>query len=174
VTFAAYLKNGANGATLRENPALMRRVIGFGYSQSGRFLREFVRDGFNQDERGRPAFDGLMISSAGAGGGSFNHRFATPGQAGNSVLSIFRPVDLPPFTDDGLLAKATKTSVLPRIFYTFSSTEYWARAGSLTHTNEAGTMDCARSHRRHVSTFSLERRTHRDRFHHRSKARAIR
>jgi hypothetical protein len=139
--FAAYLKNGPTGATLRENPGLMRRVIGFGYSQSGRFLREFVRDGFNQDERGRPAFDGLMISSAGAGGGSFNHRFATPGQAGNSVLSIFRPVDLPPFTDDGLLVKATKTSVLPRIFYTFSSTEYWARAGSLTHTNEAGTMD---------------------------------
>jgi hypothetical protein len=119
----------------------MRRVIGFGYSQSGRFLREFVRDGFNQDEQGRAAFDGLMIASAGAGGGSFNHRFASPGQAGNSVLSIFRPVDVPPFTDDGLLAKATSASVVPKIFYTFSSTEYWARAGSLTHTNEDGTAD---------------------------------
>ena len=139
--FASYLKNGASGATLRENPALMKRVIGFGYSQSGRFLREFVRDGFNQDERGRAAFDGLMIASAGAGGGSFNHRFAMPGQAGNSVLSIFRPVDLPPFTDDGLLAKATSSSTVPRIFYTFSSTEYWARAGSLTQTNELGTAD---------------------------------
>jgi hypothetical protein len=139
--FASYLKHGGAVTTLRENPALMRRVIGFGYSQSGRFLREFVRDGFNQDERGRAAFDGLMIASAGAGGGSFNHRFASPGQAGNSVLSIFRPVDLPPFTDDGLLAKATAASVVPRIFYTFSSTEYWARAGSLTHTNENGTAD---------------------------------
>jgi len=140
--FASYLKNGASGATtLRENPALMKRVIGFGYSQSGRFLREFVRDGFNQDERGRAAFDGLMIASAGAGGGSFNHRFAMPGQAGNSVLSIFRPVDLPPFTDEGLLAKATSSSTVPRIFYTFSSTEYWARAGSLTQTNEMGTTD---------------------------------
>ena len=139
--FASYLSTAAAVATLRENPALMRRVIGFGYSQSGRFLREFVRDGFNQDERGRAAFDGLMVASAGAGGGSFNHRFASPGQAGNSVLSIFRPVDLPPFTDDGLLAKATAASVVPRIFYTFSSTEYWARAGSLTHTNENGTAD---------------------------------
>jgi hypothetical protein len=139
--FAAYLKHGGGVTTLRENPALMRRVIGFGYSQSGRFLREFVRDGFNQDERGRAAFDGLMIASAGAGGGSFNHRFASPGQAGNSVLSIFRPVDLPPFADDGLLAKATAASVVPRVFYTFSSTEYWARAGSLTHTNESGTAD---------------------------------
>jgi hypothetical protein len=139
--FASYLKHGGAIATLRDDPALTRRVIGFGYSQSGRFLRELVRDGFNQDERGRPAFDGLMIASAGAGGGSFNHRFASPGQAGNSVLSIFRPVDLPPFTDDGLLARSTAASVVPRIFYTFSSTEYWARAGSLTHTNEAGTAD---------------------------------
>jgi hypothetical protein len=100
-----------------------------------------VRDGFNSDERGRTAFDGLMISSAGAGGGSFNHRFAKPGEAGNSVLSILRPVDMPPFTDDGLLAKARTARVVPKIFYTFSSTEYWARAGSLTHTSEDGLKD---------------------------------
>jgi hypothetical protein len=139
--FASYLKHGGSVGTLRETPALMRRVIGFGYSQSGRFLREFVRDGFNQDERGRSVFDGVMIASAGAGGGSFNHRFASPGQAGNSVLSIFRPVDLPPFTDEGLLARARSTASVPRIFYTFSSTEYWARAGSLTHTTEDATTD---------------------------------
>jgi alpha/beta hydrolase family protein len=66
-----------------------------------------------------------------------------PGQAGNSVLSIFRPVDLPPFTDDGLLAKAASSSTVPKIFYTFSSTEYWARAGSLTQTNDAGTADAS-------------------------------
>jgi hypothetical protein len=136
--FVSYLKYGADGAALRETPAALQRVIGYGYSQSARLLREFVRDGFNADERGRAAFDGLMISSAGAGGGSFNHRFAMPGQAGNSVLSILRPVDLPPFTDEGLLAKARAARVTPKIFYTFSSTEYWARAGSLTHTTEEG------------------------------------
>jgi len=144
--FASYLKFGAEGAArarapLLDTPATQQRVIGYGYSQSGRFLREFVRDGFNADERGRPAFDGLMISSAGAGGGSFNHRFAMPGQAGNSVLSVLRPVDLPPFTDEGLLTKARGARVTPKIFYTFSSTEYWARAGSLTHTSEDGRAD---------------------------------
>jgi hypothetical protein len=139
--FASYLKNGPPGAALRETPAALRRVIGYGYSQSGRFLREFVRDGFNADERGRAAFDGLMIASAGAGGGSFNHRFAMPGQAGNSVLSVLRPVDLPPFTDEGLLANAARARVTPKIFYTFSSTEYWARAGSLTHTTDDGRAD---------------------------------
>jgi Alpha/beta hydrolase domain len=134
--FAAYLRHGKAGATLRENPAAIQRVVGYGYSQSARFLREFVRDGFNADERGRAVFDGLMIASAGAGGGSFNHRFAMPGQAGNSVLSVLRPVDLPPFTDDGLLAKARAAKVTPKIFYTFSSTEYWARAGSLTTSDD--------------------------------------
>jgi Alpha/beta hydrolase domain len=48
---------------------------------------------------------------------------------------------LPPFDDDGLLRKAAKAHVVPKIFYTFSSTEYWARAGSLTHTNKDGKKD---------------------------------
>jgi hypothetical protein len=139
--FASYLKYGGKVAELREEGASRRHIIGYGYSQSGRFLRQFVRDGFNQDERGRAVFDGLMISSAGSGGGSFNHRFALPGEAGNSVLSILRPVDLPPFTDQGLLAKAEAAHVVPRIFYTFTSTEYWARAGSLTHTTPDGKTD---------------------------------
>jgi hypothetical protein len=139
--FASYLKYGAAGAALRENPAALHRIIGYGYSQSARFLREFVRDGFNADEHGRMAFDALMISSAGAGGGSFNHRFAMPGVAGNSVLSMLRPVDVPPFTDEGLLARARAAQVTPKIFYTFSSTEYWARAGSLTHTSDDGRSD---------------------------------
>jgi hypothetical protein len=135
------LKYGPKGATLREEPATVQRIIGFGYSQSGRFLRQFVRDGFNADEKGRAVFDGLMISSAGAGTGSFNHRFAMPDEAGNSVLSILRPVDVPPFNDAGLLSQAVKAHAAPKIFYTFSSTEYWARAASLTHTDEAGTKD---------------------------------
>lgn len=139
--FASYLRYGAAGATLRDTPAALQRIIGYGYSQSGRFLRDLVRDGFNADERGRAAFDALMISSAGAGGGSFNHRFAMPGVAGNSVLSVLRPVDVPPFTDEGLLARAQTAGVTPKIFYTFTSTEYWARAGSLTHTSDDGHRD---------------------------------
>jgi hypothetical protein len=139
--FAAFLKHGPAGAPLREHPAELARVVGFGYSQSARFLREFVRDGFNADELGRAALDGMFIASAGAGGGSFNHRFAVPGDAGNSVLSILRPVDVPPFTDDALLARAHAAAVMPKIFYTFSSSEYWARAGSLTHTTGDGRAD---------------------------------
>jgi hypothetical protein len=131
--YAAYLKH--------EHPQAPDKVIAYGYSQSGRFLRQFLLDGFNADEHGETVFDGMMVSSAGAGGGSFNHRFAVPGNAGNSVLSILRPVDLPPFLDSGLLENAARSHALPKIFYTFTSTEYWARAGSLTHTTEDGKSD---------------------------------
>jgi len=137
--FASFLKyeNQPIGGVVRADD----RAIGYGYSQSGRFLREFVRDGFNIDERGRQVFDGLMIAAAGAGVGSFNHRFASPGESGNSMLSILRPVDIPPFTDAGLLEVATRDKVTPKIMYTYSSTEYWARGGSLTHTTPDGRHD---------------------------------
>ena len=128
--FASWLKNAS--------PV---RVLGYGYSQSARFLRDFLYRGFNADERGRKAFDGLFIASAGAGRGSFDHRYAMPGEAGNSVLSDLRPVDLFPFTDDGLLRAAEESHTLPKIFYTFSSTEYWARAGSLTYTTVDGARE---------------------------------
>ncbi len=132
--FAAWLKFG------KENASPVR-VLGYGYSQSARFLRDFLYRGFNADERGRQAFDGLFIASAGAGRGSFDHRYAMPGEAGNSVLSDLRPVDLFPFTDDGLLRAAEESHTLPKIFYTFSSTEYWARAGSLTYTTVDGARE---------------------------------
>jgi hypothetical protein len=128
--FAAYLKKDGTVA----------RVLAYGYSQSGRFLRDFLYRGFNADERGKPAFDGMFIASAGAGRGSFDHRYAMPGVAGNSVLSILRPVDQPPFDDAGLLKSAVGSNTLPKIFYTYSSTEYWARYGSLAYT----TIDAAR------------------------------
>jgi len=129
--FAAYLKK--DGA--------VSRVLGYGYSQSGRFLRDFLYRGFNEDEQGKPAFDGLFIASAGAGRGSFDHRYAMPGQAGNSVLSITRPVDLPPFDDAGLLSLAVRSKTVPKIFYTYSSTEYWARFGALAYTATDGTKE---------------------------------
>jgi len=134
---------GLGEAAVRDFAAWLKpmRVLGYGYSQSARFLRDFLYRGFNADERGRRAFDGLFIASAGAGRGSFDHRYAMPGEAGNSVLSDLRPVDLFPFTDDGLLRAAEESHTLPRIFYTFSSTEYWARAGSLTYTTEDGARE---------------------------------
>jgi hypothetical protein len=140
-------------AWMKQNePIRARRAIGFGYSQSARFLRQFLYDGFNSGEEGRQVFDGVFLAAAGAGRGSFNHRFAEPGNAGNSVGSVEEPVDLFPFTDleqtdpvtaakGSLLGRAIAQKVTPKIFHVLSSTEYWARVGSLLHTTVDGTRD---------------------------------
>lgn len=150
--FVSWLKFGGVTSPLREHPETLAHVLGYGYSQSARFLRDFLYRGFNADERGRRAFDGLFIASAGSGRGSFDHRYAMPGEAGNSVLSDLRPVDLFPFSDgvekdpvtgerDGLLRLAESSHTTPGIFYTYSSTEYWARVGSLAYTTVDGSRE---------------------------------
>jgi hypothetical protein len=148
----SFLKYGGNETMLNNQRRFMKRAIGFGTSQSGRWLRSFLYDGFNADEKGRKVFDGLWAHVAGAGRGSFNHRFASPTVAGNSVTSLLYPVDLFPFSDieqtdpelglkDGLLSRAVESRVVPKIFYTNSSVEYYARVASLTTTTLDSTAD---------------------------------
>jgi hypothetical protein len=117
----------------------------FGISQSGRFLRQFLHDGFNVDERNRRVFDVVWPHIAGGGQGSFNERFAMPG------YSSF-PATRFPFTDleqrnsqgirDGILS-AYKPDQMPKVIYTNTSVEYWGqgRAAALTHTAIDGKSD---------------------------------
>ncbi len=128
----------------------MKRAVGFGTSQSGRFLRAYLYYGFNADEKGRKVFDGVWPHVAGAGRGSFNHRFGQPSRDGHPMLNFFYPTDLYPFTDlpqadgarkEGLLDKAAAANVTPKIFYTNGSYEYWGRTASLIHTSPDGKQD---------------------------------
>lgn len=129
----------------------VRRGVAFGVSQTGRFLRHFLYQGFNTDEGGRQAFDGMLIHTAGAGRGSFNHRFAQPSRDAHRFSAFFYPTDLFPFTGrvqqdpvtdrkEGLL-EGQRADHLPRIFYTNTGYEYWGRAASLIHTSVTGTQD---------------------------------
>jgi len=130
----------------------VNRALGFGISQSGRFLRHFLYQGFNADERDRQVFDGIHAHVAGGGRGSFNHRFAEASRDASPFATFFFPTDIFPFTDldqtdpetgetDGLLTITAKQKVLPKIFYTFSSYEYWGRAASLISTSIDGKSD---------------------------------
>ena len=132
----------------------IKRAIGFGISQSGRFLRTYLYYGFNEDEAHRKVFDGVMPHVAGAGRGSFNHRFAQASRDGHPYINFFYPTDIFPFTDepqrdpetgvtDGLLSHATRPEHRPKVFYTNSSYEYWGRAASLIHTSVDGSRDVA-------------------------------
>jgi hypothetical protein len=126
--------------------------IAFGVAQSGRFLRQFLYQGFNVDERGRKVFDGMLIHAAGAGRGSFNHRFAQASRNAHPYSSFDYPTDLFPFAGraqrdpvtgvvDGLLASYTDAAEAPRIMYTNTSYDYWGRGASLIHTTPDGQAD---------------------------------
>ncbi len=144
------LKNGG-AEELGIADGTIQRALGFGISQSGRFLRTFLYCGFNEDEEGRPAFDGVLSHVAGGGRGSFNHRFAQASRDGHPFLNKFYPTDIFPFTDvsqtdplsgaTGGLLSHLDPDVTPKIFYTNSSYEYWGRAASLIHTSVDGRRD---------------------------------
>jgi Alpha/beta hydrolase domain len=118
-----------------------RRALAFGLSQSGRFLRGFVYEGFNADERGRRVFEGVWADIAGAGRAGFNQRFAQPSRSTDEFASSLYAEKLAPFTSTELLANSMQHGVTPRLFLTNGSREYWGAAASLTHTTPDGKMD---------------------------------
>jgi hypothetical protein len=153
--FISFLKYGSADSDvtlLGDQRRYLKRAIGFGVSQSGRFLRTFLYYGFNQDEQNRRVFDGVWAHVAGGGRGSFNHRFAQPSRDAHPFFNLFYPTDIFPFTDleetdpetglgDGILVRAERAGVTPKIFYTNSAYEYWGRAASLIHTTLDGKRD---------------------------------
>jgi hypothetical protein len=129
-------------------PIAARYAYAFGRSQDGRFLRQFLYEGFNADEQDRRAFDGVVSHIAGsARSGDFNSRFARPNGLAFFVASLFPYLDLDqhdPVTGktDGILMKLGPDQ-RPKIFYTNSSGEYWGggRAAALIHTTLDGRDD---------------------------------
>jgi Alpha/beta hydrolase domain len=145
VSFFKYAEAGPN-------PLRIHYAYGWGISQSGRFLRHFLYQGFNEDEQGRKVFDGVIDEVGGAGRGSFNHRFGQASRDALQFYNIFYPVDMFPFTDgpetdpetgqsDSLLASAEARHVAPKVFHVLSNSEYFNRAGSLIHTDPEGRRD---------------------------------
>jgi hypothetical protein len=137
--FTSYLRHQGNGTQqLGEQPSVIKRSLAFGISQSGRYLRTFLFYGMNADEKGRKVFDGIWADVAGAGRGSFNHRFAQASRDGHPFLNLFYPTDLPPFAN---IWQATPEAAMPKVFLTNGSYEYWGRNAALLHTTEDGTKD---------------------------------
>lgn len=129
-------------------------VYASGISQCGRFLRDFLYQGFNADENGKMALDGVLAHVGGGGRGSFNYRFAQPSRDAQPMAAIDWPTDIFPFTDEpeadpaepqngklGLLDAAREEHVVPKIFFSHTSYEYWGRAASLIHTTADGKAD---------------------------------
>ena len=126
----------------RRRGARPASAIGFGSSQSGRFLRTFLYYGFNADEQGRQVLDGAMVHIAGAARLSINERGAQP-----TALSMYPPrssrspsrPSATPITgrSDGLLDNPRARASQPKIMFTNTAVEYWGggRAAALVHTS---------------------------------------
>lgn len=127
--------------------APVQRAYAFGSSQCGRLLREFIYLGFNTDEQGRLALDGVMAHIAGAGRLDINRRWSVPrGLAAYQTASY-------PFTDTAQpdpvsgvsegVQENPRVTQRPKIFYMNTGAEYWGagRVAGLSHTSADGTRD---------------------------------
>jgi hypothetical protein len=66
----------------------IRHAYAFGASQSGRYLRQFLYLGLNEDEAERMVFDGMLVHIAGGKrGGDFNQRFGQPSVSLHPTMS---------------------------------------------------------------------------------------
>jgi hypothetical protein len=124
-----------------------RYAYTYGASQTGRFQRHMIYDGFTNDEQGRQAIDALFIQTGGTSFGSFNERFAQPNELGSFTQTVF-PIRYEMTTDpvtgkrDGLGARVPAGQE-PKVFLVDTGSEYWdrGRVSSLRHLSMDGTED---------------------------------
>ncbi len=142
-------EGGPSNPLAAAGTSTVARSIGLGISQSGRVLRDLLYLGFNEDERGRMVFDGLMAEIPGARRSYTNARFAQPGRNPGPSEDRGYPVDQFPFTyavttdaltgrRDGLMLRCRLTSTCPKIMQVDSEFELWASHGSLLVTDTRG------------------------------------
>lgn len=127
-------------------------TIGFGSSQSGRFLKDLIYHGFNQDESGRIIFDGAIPHISASRRTFTNFEFAMPGRFSTAMEGHFTPGDEFPFTyetltdpitkkTDGWLLRCRQQKACPKIMHWDSGTESWQGRNSLVVGDPLGKKD---------------------------------
>ncbi|WP_345816441.1 alpha/beta hydrolase domain-containing protein [Paraburkholderia sp. PREW-6R] len=124
-------------------------AIGEGISQSGRFMKDFLYQGFNVDANGKIVFDGMFPIISAARRTWTNTAFAQPGRWSKQHEDHFMPGFQFPFTystmtdpvsgaTDGLLKQCTATNTCPKIMQLDGAFEWWGGAASLVVTDGRG------------------------------------
>jgi hypothetical protein len=148
---AAFLKSNAPDAAGKPNPAggKITASIAFGVSQSGRFLRDFIKFGFNRDESDRKVFDGVLSHVAGIGGVFLNDLFAQPFRTRTQHEDHAMPENAFPYSAarthdptrrrEAALLPGTRFD--PLLIETNTDAEYWQKGASLLGTDPTGRRD---------------------------------
>lgn len=139
-------KNGAGACSPATNfdVAIME-----GISQSGRFTRDFLWQGFNDDGRGGRVFDAMYPIIAGSRKTYTNFRFAQPGRWSKQHEDHFQPGDQFPFaysvlTDpvggqvDGLFRRCATSGTCPAVVHVDGEYEFYGARAALVSTDGAG------------------------------------
>jgi len=149
-----FLRRATHDSHGNANPLAggVERIYTFAISQPARFLHDFLQLGFNEDSRGERAFDGMLNWLGGASGCFLNYRFAQAYRTHRQRIGRTYPELQFPFAfqtlsdpvsgeSDGRMRRCERTDTCPRLLEVSSSNEYWAKAGSLLHTDPLGTGD---------------------------------
>lgn len=149
ISFFRYETADASGTP---NPLAgqVKVTLATGISQSGRYLRDFLWQGFNADRSVRPVFDGMLPLVGGSRKTYTNYRWAKPGDYSRQHETHYTPGDGFPFSyttsqdpftgkTDGLLVKcAALKNTCPKVFQYDSPIEFGGARASLTVTDGAG------------------------------------
>lgn len=149
----SFLRHEARDSRGGANP-LGRRIthaIAIGISQSGRYLRDHIAQGFNQDEAQRRVFDGVLSHIAGVGRVFLNYEFGQPARTNTQHEDHDYPENEFPFSAAAMVDPVTGTrgALLrgdrfdPLLMEVNTATEYWQKGASLLHTDPLGQRDVA-------------------------------
>jgi hypothetical protein len=154
--FVSFLRHAPADGGAASNPvAGLDTTLCLGISSSGMYLRDFLYQGFNEDEIGKRVCDGMHIHVAGVHKLFLNYRFAQPNAFSQQHRERWIPdTNFPhqygvrgdPLTrvPDGILKRPSSD---PKVIHTDTSNEFWQFRASLTGTTEGGRMDLGESPR---------------------------
>jgi hypothetical protein len=157
----SFLRHGVKDDLNNPNPLAhlgkptIEKAIGFGSSQSGRYIKNFVYEGFNEDENHRKIFDGIMTHVGGSRLNWLNFEFSQTGRWSRQHEEHYQVNDQFPFTyrtlhdhisgkTDGFLVKCRKQDrdehegTCPKIMQTDTDCEMWQARASLVVTDTKG------------------------------------
>ena len=144
---ADYLARGTVDSSGAANPlaGAVKRVIASGKSQSGRFLKSFLLNGFDT-VNGHRVFDGMHIFVAGSGQLPILQVGAGPESSANAIPAFedpdMRGVNEEPLALADLLGKVTaRGEALPKMFFENSTTDFYSIRASLARTGASGTVE---------------------------------
>lgn len=148
-----FLRHSANDQGGNANPLFLagkptvNRALALGISQSGRYLKDFLYQGFNTSERDDIVFDGVLAIVAGSRRTMINLPFSKPGDFSREHETHLARGDQFPFTyatyhdaisgkTDGILAPLKKH--VPKIMHIDTDTEMFQARAALVVTDSAG------------------------------------